>query len=59
MILCKTDKKKLERAQRRVTNMVWGQEHAVNEERWREQGLPSWAERRQRGSACGLPQRDG
>ena len=35
-----------------VTNMVWGQEHAVNEERWRELGLLSWEERRQRGSAC-------
>lgn len=28
--------KKLERARRRLTSMVWGQEHTISEGRWRE-----------------------
>lgn len=48
VILCKTDEKKLKRAQKRVTSMFWGQKRAVSEERWREPHLVSWVRRRLR-----------
>lgn len=45
MILCKTSKKKLKRAQRRVASMFWD---ATSEKRWRESHLVNWERRRLR-----------
>lgn len=51
VILCKTDEKKLKRAQRRVTSMFWGQKRAVSEEGT---SFSKLGEEEAEGSACSL-----